>query len=73
MKKNAIMMIDFALAAERVQGMPPRQAIYQACPPFPPDSMTTLAALFGALPLTPSTGVARSYAARWGLAWSVVC
>ncbi|HCB1497619.1 TPA: MdtB/MuxB family multidrug efflux RND transporter permease subunit [Klebsiella michiganensis] len=57
-KKNAIMMIDFALAAEREQGMPPREAIYQACLlRFRPILMTTLAALFGALPLMLSTGV----------------
>ncbi|PLO86731.1 multidrug transporter subunit MdtB, partial [Klebsiella quasipneumoniae] len=57
-KKNAIMMIDFALAAEREQGMPPREAIYQACLlRFRPILMTTLAALLGALPLMLSTGV----------------
>ncbi len=57
-KKNAIMMIDFALAAEREQGMPPREAIYRACLlRFRPILMTTLAALLGALPLMLSTGV----------------
>lgn len=57
-KKNAIMMIDFALAAEREQNMPPREAIFQACLlRFRPILMTTLAALFGALPLMLSTGV----------------
>ncbi|MGX5147502.1 efflux RND transporter permease subunit, partial [Enterobacter hormaechei] len=57
-KKNAIMMIDFALAAEREQGMAPREAIYQACLlRFRPILMTTLAALLGALPLMLSTGV----------------
>ena len=57
-KKNAIMMIDFALAAEREQGMPPREAIYQACLlRVRPILMTTLAALLGALPLMLSTGV----------------
>ncbi|MGC6387701.1 MdtB/MuxB family multidrug efflux RND transporter permease subunit [Ewingella sp. S1.OA.A_B6] len=57
-KKNAIMMIDFALAAERDQGMTPYDAIYQACLlRFRPILMTTLAALFGALPLMLSTGV----------------
>jgi multidrug efflux pump len=51
-KKNAIMMIDFALEAEREQGKPPREAIYQACLlRFRPILMTTLAALLGALPL----------------------
>jgi len=57
-KKNAIMMVDFALDAERNQGMPPREAIYQACLlRFRPILMTTLAALFGALPLMLGTGV----------------
>jgi multidrug efflux pump len=51
-KKNAIMMIDFALDAERVQRMPPEEAIVQAAIlRFRPIMMTTLAALFGALPL----------------------
>ena len=51
-KKNAIMMIDFALEAERVEGKSPRDAIYQACLlRFRPILMTTLAALLGALPL----------------------
>lgn len=57
-KKNAIMIIDFALAAEREQGMTPYEAIYQACLlRFRPILMTTLAALLGALPLMLSTGV----------------
>ncbi|MDF0731835.1 MdtB/MuxB family multidrug efflux RND transporter permease subunit [Pseudomonas entomophila] len=56
-KKNAIMMIDFALEAERHQGMTPREAIYQAALlRFRPILMTTLAALFGALPLMFATG-----------------
>jgi multidrug efflux pump len=51
-KKNAIMMIDFALEAERKQGLPPRESIMQASLlRFRPIMMTTLAALFGALPL----------------------
>ena len=51
-KKNAIMMIDFALEAEREQGLSPRDAIVQACLlRFRPIMMTTLAALFGAIPL----------------------
>lgn len=57
-KKNAIMMIDFALAAEREQGLAPYEAIYQACLlRFRPILMTTMAALLGALPLMLSTGV----------------
>jgi multidrug efflux pump subunit AcrB len=51
-KKNAIMMIDFALAAERGEGLSSRAAIYQASlQRFRPIMMTTLAALLGALPL----------------------
>ena len=57
-KKNAIMMIDFALDAERNAGMSPREAIYQACLlRFRPIMMTTMAALLGALPLMLGTGV----------------
>ncbi|WP_394788704.1 MdtB/MuxB family multidrug efflux RND transporter permease subunit [Rhodoferax sp.] len=57
-KKNAIMMIDFALDAEREQGLRPRAAIHQACLlRFRPILMTTLAALLGALPLMLGTGV----------------
>jgi len=56
-KKNAIMMVDFALDAERRQGTTPREAIYQACMTrFRPIMMTTLAAIFGALPLMLATG-----------------
>ncbi len=51
-KKNAIMMIDFALEAERKEGKPPEEAIYQACLlRFRPIMMTTMAALLGAVPL----------------------
>jgi multidrug efflux pump subunit AcrB len=57
-KKNAIMMIDFALQAEREQGLPPIEAIYQACLlRFRPIMMTTMAALFGGLPLAIGMGV----------------
>jgi len=56
-KKNAIMMIDFALEAERHQGLPAAEAIVQACLlRFRPIMMTTLAALFGALPLAIESG-----------------
>ena len=56
-KKNAIMMIDFALEAERHQGMSAMDAIVQACLlRFRPIMMTTLAALFGALPLAVESG-----------------
>jgi HAE1 family hydrophobic/amphiphilic exporter-1 len=51
-KKNAIMMIDFALEAQRVEGKPPSEAIYQGCLlRFRPIMMTTVAALFGTLPI----------------------
>ena len=57
-KKNAIMMIDFALDAERNEGLAPREAIFQACLlRFRPILMTTLAALLGALPLMLGSGV----------------
>jgi multidrug efflux pump len=56
-KKNAIMMIDFAIAAERDRGMLPQAAIVEACRlRFRPIMMTTLAALFGALPLALAKG-----------------
>jgi multidrug efflux pump len=56
-KKNAIMMIDFALDAERNEGLAPREAIYQACLlRFRPILMTTMAALLGAVPLMVGTG-----------------
>ena len=57
-KKNAIMMIDFALDAERNEGKSPREAIHQACLlRFRPILMTTMSALLGALPLMLGTGV----------------
>jgi multidrug efflux pump len=57
-KKNAIMMIDFALEAQRDQGLSAREAIFQACLlRFRPILMTTLAALLGALPLMLGSGV----------------
>jgi multidrug efflux pump subunit AcrB len=56
-KKNAIMMIDFALDAERREGKSPREAIYQACLlRFRPIMMTTMAAILGGLPLALGTG-----------------
>jgi hydrophobe/amphiphile efflux-1 (HAE1) family protein len=56
-KKNAIMMIDFAVETERVNNLPPATAIYQACLlRFRPIMMTTMAALLGALPLALGTG-----------------
>src|SRR5207248_4964757 len=57
-KKNAIMMIDFALDAQRTQGKSPRDAIYEACLlRFRPIMMTTMAALLGGVPLAFGSGV----------------
>jgi hydrophobe/amphiphile efflux-1 (HAE1) family protein len=56
-KKNGILLIDFALQAERHQGLPPEEAIYQACiQRFRPILMTTMAAMLGAVPLMLGTG-----------------
>jgi multidrug efflux pump len=68
-KKNAIMMIDFALEAERAQGQSPRDAIYQACLlRFRPIMMTTMAALLGALPLALGRGVGSELRRPLGIA-----
>jgi multidrug efflux pump len=68
-KKNAIMMIDFALSAERDEGKSPRDAIYQACVlRFRPIMMTTTAAIFGALPLVLSNGTGSELRRPLGIA-----
>ncbi len=68
-KKNAILMIDFALAAERVEGMNSRDAIFQACLlRFRPILMTTMAALLGALPLAVGTGTGSELRRPLGIA-----
>ena len=68
-KKNAILMVDFALEAERVHGMHSREAIYQACLlRFRPIIMTTMAALFGALPLVISSGMGSELRRPLGIA-----
>ncbi|MFK4441907.1 multidrug efflux pump [Caballeronia udeis] len=68
-KKNAIMMIDFALVAEREQGLSPHDAIRQACVlRFRPIMMTTLAALFGALPLALGHGAGAEFRVPLGIA-----
>ena len=68
-KKNAIMMIDFALEAERNEGKPPEQAIYEAgLLRFRPIMMTTMAALFGALPLAMGAGVGSELRRPLGIA-----
>jgi HAE1 family hydrophobic/amphiphilic exporter-1 len=70
-KKNAILMIDFALAAQRVEGTGAREAIYQACVVrFRPIMMTTLSALMGTLPIALGFGAGAS--ARRGLGLAVV-
>jgi multidrug efflux pump len=68
-KKNAIMMIDFALEAERVEGLPPREAIYQACLlRFRPILMTTMAAILGAMPLMLGSGTGSELRQPLGIA-----
>ena len=68
-KKNAILMIDFALAAERNEGMSSRDAIFQACLlRFRPILMTTMAALLGALPLALGTGTGSELRRPLGIA-----
>ena len=68
-KKNAIMMIDFALDAERRLGLKPEEAIYQACVVrFRPIMMTTLAALFGAIPLAVGMGTGSELRQPLGIA-----
>jgi multidrug efflux pump len=68
-KKNAIMMIDFALDAERTEGLAPRDAIYRACLlRFRPIMMTTMAAILGALPLMVGTGTGSELRQPLGIA-----
>ena len=68
-QKNAIMMIDFALDAERTEGLPPEQSIYKACLlRFRPIMMTTMAALLGALPLALETGAGSELRRPMGIA-----
>jgi HAE1 family hydrophobic/amphiphilic exporter-1 len=70
-KKNAIMMIDFALEAQRIEGKPPAEAIYQGCLlRFRPIMMTTVAALFGTLPI--ALGYGQGGDARQPLGLAVV-
>jgi multidrug efflux pump len=68
-KKNAIMMIDFALAAERTQGLSPLEAIRRGCLlRFRPIMMTSMAAIFGALPIALGTGVGAELRRPLGIA-----
>ncbi|MCX6905439.1 MAG: multidrug efflux RND transporter permease subunit [Verrucomicrobia bacterium] len=68
-QKNAIMMIDFALDAERTEGLPPEKSIYQACLlRFRPIMMTTMAALLGALPLAVQQGTGSELRRPLGIA-----
>jgi HAE1 family hydrophobic/amphiphilic exporter-1 len=69
-KKNAIMMIDFAIAAQRNESKPPDEAIFQACiTRFRPIMMTTMAALMGSLPIALALGAAKRDG-RWDSRWS---
>ena len=73
-KKNAIMMIDFALEAERKEGKPPEEAIYQACLlRFRPIMMTTMAALLGGVPLALGAARVRNCGIRWASRSSADC
>ena len=75
-KKNAIMMIDFALQAERIEGKSPREAIHQACLlRFRPIMMTTFAALFGAMPIAfgQGAGLRAASAARYRDCRRIAC
>ena len=68
-KKNAIMMIDFALEAERKEGKSPKDAIFQACVlRFRPITMTTMAALLGGLPLAIGAGTGSELRRPLGIA-----
>jgi hydrophobe/amphiphile efflux-1 (HAE1) family protein len=68
-KKNGILMVDFAIESTRTSGMSAREAIYQACVTrFRPITMTTLAALFGSLPLAMGTGVGSELRKPLGIA-----
>jgi multidrug efflux pump subunit AcrB len=68
-KKNGIMMVDFALTAERAEGLTPEASIYQACMlRFRPIMMTTMAALLGALPLAIGTGTGSELRRPLGIA-----
>jgi hydrophobe/amphiphile efflux-1 (HAE1) family protein len=68
-KKNAIMMVDFALEAERHEGLSPEESIYQAClVRFRPIMMTTFAAMFGALPLAIGMGIGSELRKPLGIA-----
>jgi multidrug efflux pump subunit AcrB len=68
-KKNAIIMIDFAIAAERRDGIPPKEAIFQACMlRFRPIMMTTMAALLGGLPLALGHGTGSELRKPLGIA-----
>lgn len=68
-KKNGILLVDFALQAQREQGLSPQEAIYEACiTRFRPIIMTTLAALLGALPLMLGFGVGAELRQPLGIA-----
>ena len=73
-KKNGIMIVDFALDAERTQGKSPVEAIFEASLlRFRPILMTTLCALFAGLPLALGTGIGSELRRRWASPWSAAC
>ena len=73
-KKNGIMMVDFALEAERNDGKNATDAIYEACLlRFRPIMMTTMAALLGGIPLAFGTGIGSELRRPLGIAWSAGC
>ena len=73
-KKNGILIVDFALEAERKHGMDSTEAIYEASLlRFRPIMMTTMAALLAGIPLAWARAWVRSCAGRWALPWSADC
>ncbi len=72
--KNGIMMVDFALDAERTRGKSSTEAIYEACQlRFRPILMTTMAALLAGLPLAMGSGIGPNCAGRWASRWWAAC
>jgi multidrug efflux pump len=73
-KKNGILIVDFALEAERKHGKDSTEAIYEASMlRFRPIMMTTMAALLAGIPLAVGAAWVRSCAGRWALPWSAGC
>ena len=73
-KKNGIMMVDFAVESQRERGTSPREAIHEAClVRFRPIMMTTMAALMGTLPIALGVAPGPRRDGRWGWRWSAAC